>query len=43
MRSLGFLSLLVAFMAMGTAPAPAGPSSTADINPADGPLPTTAS
>ena len=43
MRSLGFLSLLVAFVAMGTAPAPAGPSSTADINPADGPPPTTAS
>ncbi len=37
MRCLGLLSLLVAFVAVGTTPTPAGSSSTADANPADAP------
>ena len=35
MRSLGVLCLLVAFVAVGTAPAPVGSSSTADANSTD--------
>jgi len=37
MRSLGFLSLLVAFVAVGTTPAPAGSPSITDADPADAP------